>query len=99
MPRFNPWNFALLVVANMLLCGLAFAGDDIHRATVPDGYVATPFGYFHHSCVRSLAKGEKLLPDGRVQHADATRRRVRCALRLPALHVWRTALNFSHYQA
>ena len=37
---------------------------------VPDGYVITPFGYFHASCVQSLAKGERLLADGRLQHAD-----------------------------
>jgi hypothetical protein len=72
MHRFSPWNFAFLVLANILLCGFAFAGDDTYLATVPDGYVATPFGYFHRSCVHSLAKGEKTLPDGRVQHADAT---------------------------
>jgi hypothetical protein len=41
-------------------------------ATVPDGYVITPAGYFHASCVRSLAKGERLMPDGRVQHNDGT---------------------------
>jgi hypothetical protein len=41
-------------------------------ATVPEGYVITPAGYFHSSCVRSLAKGERLLPDGRVQHNDGT---------------------------
>ena len=41
-------------------------------AKVPDGYVITPFGYFHPSCVQSLARGERLLPDGRVQHADGT---------------------------
>lgn len=41
-------------------------------ATVPDGYVNTPAGYFHPSCVRSLVKGERLLPDGRVQHSDGT---------------------------
>jgi hypothetical protein len=39
-------------------------------ANVPDGYVITPFGYFHPSCVRNLAEGERLLTDGRVQHAD-----------------------------
>src|SRR5271170_3576527 len=39
-------------------------------ATVPEGYVITPAGYFHTSCVRSVAKGERLLPDGRVQHDD-----------------------------
>ncbi len=42
-------------------------------ARVPDGYVITPFGYFHPSCVRHLAEGETLLADGRVvQHADGT---------------------------
>jgi hypothetical protein len=39
---------------------------------VPDGYVITPFGYFHPSCVQSLAKGERLLDDGRVQHSDGS---------------------------
>ena len=42
-------------------------------AEVPEGYVITPFGYFHPSCVRQLAEGETLLSDGRViQHADGT---------------------------
>jgi hypothetical protein len=41
-------------------------------ANVPDGYVVTPAGYFDPSCVRSLAKGERLLADGRVQHVDGT---------------------------
>ena len=41
-------------------------------ATVPAGYVVTPFGYFHPSCVQSLAQGESLLADGRVQRADGT---------------------------
>ena len=39
----------------------------------PEGYVITPAGYFHKSCVRTLTKGERLLADGRVQHADGTR--------------------------
>jgi uncharacterized repeat protein (TIGR03803 family) len=40
---------------------------------VPDGYVITPSGYFHPSCVRQLKEGETLLEDGRVlQHADGT---------------------------
>ena len=37
---------------------------------VPDGYLITPFGYFHPSCVQSLEKGQRLLADGRVQLAD-----------------------------
>jgi hypothetical protein len=40
--------------------------------SVPDGYLITPFGYFHPSCVQSLARGERVLTDGRVQHADGT---------------------------
>lgn len=39
-------------------------------ANVPDGYVVTPFGYFHASCVQGLAKGERMLTDGRIQRAD-----------------------------
>ncbi|HTQ57456.1 MAG TPA: hypothetical protein VMI94_23465 [Bryobacteraceae bacterium] len=40
---------------------------------VPEGYVITPFGYFHPSCVLQLAEGETLLSDGRIiQHADGT---------------------------
>jgi uncharacterized repeat protein (TIGR03803 family) len=40
---------------------------------VPDGYVITPSGYFHPSCVRQLAEGETLLEGGRVlRHADGT---------------------------
>jgi hypothetical protein len=39
-------------------------------AGVPNNFVVTPFGYFHPSCVRSIAEGETLLPDGRVQHAN-----------------------------
>ena len=40
---------------------------------VPEGYVITPSGYFHPSCVRRLAEGETLLAGGHVlQHADGT---------------------------
>ncbi len=41
-------------------------------ANVPEGYVVTPFGYFHPSCVQTLSVGERQLADGRVQHADGT---------------------------
>jgi hypothetical protein len=40
---------------------------------VPDGYVITPSGYFHPSCVRHLAVGEALLAGGSIaRHADGT---------------------------
>ena len=41
-------------------------------ANVPEDYVITPFGYLHPSCVQTLAKGEQLLADGRLQRADGT---------------------------
>ncbi len=40
--------------------------------SVPEGYLITPFGYFHPSCVQSLSVGESMLPDGRLQHADGS---------------------------
>ncbi len=40
-------------------------------AVVPEGYVITPSGYFHPSCVLEIKKGEMLLSGGRVlQHAN-----------------------------
>lgn len=39
-------------------------------AGVPQGYVVTPFGYFHASCVRIIAGRDALLGDGRVERAD-----------------------------
>jgi hypothetical protein len=39
-------------------------------ANVPTNYVITPFGYFHPSCARLLAEGDRLLPDGRVEHVN-----------------------------
>ncbi len=41
-------------------------------AEVPEGYVITPSGYFHPSCVRMIEEGETLLADGRVEHPDGT---------------------------
>lgn len=47
---------------------------------VPPGYVVTPFGYFHPSCVRTIARSDVLLADGRIKHADGTSAPVRtCA--------------------
>jgi hypothetical protein len=39
---------------------------------VPEGYVVTPFGYFHPSCVQSTVDGDTLLGNGQVQHKDGT---------------------------
>ena len=57
--------------APRLADGLAVAGPN-RPSQVPEGYVITPFGYFHPSCVLRTTEGETLLADGRVQHADGT---------------------------
>jgi hypothetical protein len=59
----------------LFLAFLAFtparAQVPVRPAGVPDGYVITPFGYSHPSCVRELPEGDTLLADGLViQHAN-----------------------------
>ncbi len=45
---------------------------------VPDGYVITPSGYFHPSCVQQLAEGDTLLSDKlAIQHADGAIEKVK----------------------
>ena len=41
-------------------------------AGVPEGYVVTPFGYFHPSCVQTIAQGENLRPNGQIRHKDGS---------------------------
>ena len=45
-----------------------------HRpATVPEGYLITPFGYFHPSCVVHLNQWDELRPGQRdIRHSDGT---------------------------
>jgi len=81
-------TLAVLFLATVLCCAAPTAGwaDDTPAATepaptlarhapsdVPYGYVITPFGYFHPSCVRTVGRSDIVLADGRVQHADGTR--------------------------
>jgi hypothetical protein len=61
----------VLVIATPFARAQKPAGPN-RPAAVPDGYVITPFGYFHPSCVREVASGDTVLEDGRVQHADGT---------------------------
>ena len=60
------------------------AGPD-RPADVPEGFVITPFGYFHPSCVMELAAGNTLLDSG-VRRADGTVEAV-------------PACNYAHYTA
>jgi hypothetical protein len=61
-----------------LLCLLVvFVSASTARAVplagVPEGYVVTPFGYYHSSCVQVLGKGDILKPDELVvQHKDGS---------------------------
>lgn len=42
-------------------------------ATVPPGYLITPFGYFHPTCVNHLSKGDAVLKDeGMIRHANGS---------------------------
>jgi hypothetical protein len=64
--------------------GLAIAGPE-RPANVPAGFVITPFGYFHPSCVFRAEEGQTLLSNGRVQQANG-----KVAAKLPAC-------AYSHY--
>jgi hypothetical protein len=73
----SPGGFAFCAVSPSVLAQSSSrdtppAAGPNRPAAVPDGYVVTPFGYFHPSCFRALQKGERLLADGRVQNADGT---------------------------
>jgi hypothetical protein len=61
-------RFAFLIVLSVPL-----SAKPRLPAGVPDGYVITPFGYFHPSCVRRLLKGESFVSDGHfIRHADGS---------------------------
>jgi hypothetical protein len=66
------------IALTMLVAGLTAAqaltsAGPKRPATVPAGYVITPFGYFHPSCVGHLAKGDVLRHDEKtIQHANGT---------------------------
>ena len=50
--------------------------DPTKPAAVPAGYVVTPYGYFHPSCVQQLDTSEQLRQDGSVLRADGSIRQV-----------------------
>ena len=65
-------SLCLVFLASTTAYAQAPAGPN-RPAAVPAGYVITPFGYFHPSCVRQLASGETLLSGGHViQHANGS---------------------------
>ncbi len=61
------------VVAAMAGC----AGDGSGgSSSAPEGYVATPHGLMHHSCVGALAAGERISAGGIVLRANGERERL-----------------------
>jgi hypothetical protein len=75
--RGKNWQF-IAAVAVLLISGASAlraqvpAGPDRPPA-VPEGYVITPMGYFHPSCVLALAKGDTVHNDEKViEHKDGS---------------------------
>ena len=66
------WIFCtmLLVMMSVGMLNAQMAAGWNRPASVPSGYVITPFGYFHPSCVRQVNEGETLLGDGRIRFKD-----------------------------
>jgi hypothetical protein len=64
---------AALHVAGITAAQAQTPAGPTRPATVPSGYVITPFGYFHPGCVVHLAEGDELRPNRSViQHANGT---------------------------
>lgn len=75
-------SLAILAVFLMFSSSSSAQNDELRRASnlavaganrpaeVPQGFVITPFGYFHPSCALQLAGGETLLADGGVELGD-----------------------------
>jgi hypothetical protein len=70
--RFSLMTTASVIAAAAALSAPALASAN-RPANVPEGYAATPVGYFHPSCVKQVAKDDVLRPDERaIYHADGT---------------------------
>src|ERR1700683_724148 len=67
-----------IAITTMLLGGLTAAQAQTtagpnRPATIPPGYVITPFGYFNPSCVVHLAEGDELRShENVIRHANGT---------------------------
>ena len=79
---FKSIAFTILVAGLTAGVAAAQAPAGAHRpAAVPAGFLITPFGYYHPSCVNHLAKGDVLRQDeNAVEHADGTSENIeKCA--------------------
>jgi hypothetical protein len=63
---------SLAVLATSTILAQVPAGPS-RPSGVPEGYVITPFGYYHQSCVQTTKVGDTLLASGMIQHADGSK--------------------------
>jgi hypothetical protein len=64
---------SFLACSLLTLVASAQIAPDTLPAGVPAGFVVTPFGYFHPSCLKHLAKDDVMHSDDLfIQHADGT---------------------------
>jgi hypothetical protein len=63
---------ALLVLATSTGLSAQIEAGPHRPGNVPAGYVVTPFGYFHPSCVQKIAEEDELQANGQVQHRDGS---------------------------
>jgi hypothetical protein len=78
MFRESMYRMLKSIAITMLVTGLTAAqaltpAGSKRPASVPADYVITPFGYFHSSCVKQLAKGDSVRREyNAIQHADGS---------------------------
>ena len=78
MFRDSAYRLIKSIAITMLVTGLTAAqaltpAGSKRPASVPSDYVITPFGYFHSSCVKELAKGDVVRREyNAIQHADGS---------------------------
>lgn len=84
MVRFSAYlRLANSIAFTLLVAGLTAAQAQItvgarRPASVPAGYVITPFGYFHESCVTHLGQGDAVQRDkNAIVHANGTSENIR----------------------
>jgi hypothetical protein len=64
---------SLLLLVAGLTAAQAQRPAEMRPAGVPQGYIITPFGYFHPSCFKQLAEGDVLREDRRaIQHKNGS---------------------------
>ena len=64
-----------LFISSFLLMTVSAFGQNLstrHPANVPSGFIVTPFGYMHPSCITHLREGERASKDMLLHHADGT---------------------------